>query len=222
MKTDFVVIINFIKYSDGNILLAEYRAENKINVYKCETTFTYILMSGIRQRDSVMVCLNAAKPIELWWSVGWVHLSDSASWQNGFRQLSCTAGKSDLICSDRWTQNCTSAWVTLHSTTATPETAGASLKPRSNRNHLMRAGVYLCLLNFKSTIIIIHKFHMSRYAFRYMKNKLKNILLTTYVRITAAAAKKKQPMYLPVILLMCANPFEYQIRLKKSIPKLQW
>lgn len=109
-------------------------------------------MSGIRQRDSVLVhssCLNAANPTELWRSEGWVHLSDSASWQNGFRQLSCTAGKSDLICSDRWTQKCTSARVTLHSTTATPETAGASLKPRSNRNHLMRAGVYLCLLNFK-------------------------------------------------------------------------
>lgn len=57
--------------------------------------------------------------------------------------------KSDLICSDRWTRNCTSARVTLHSTTATPETAGASLKPQSNRKHLMRAGVYLCFLNFK-------------------------------------------------------------------------
>lgn len=120
----------------GNILLLEHRAENKTTLCKCEITFTHILMSGIRQRDSVLVQhsrLNAAKPIELWWSVGWVHLADSASWQNGFRQLSCTAGKkSDLIRSDRWTRNCTSARVTLHSTTATPETAGASLKPRSN------------------------------------------------------------------------------------------
>lgn len=53
-------------------------------------------MSVKKQRDSVLVsylCLNAAKPIELWCFVGWVHLSDSASWQNGFRQLSRTAGK---------------------------------------------------------------------------------------------------------------------------------
>lgn len=144
--------------------LVDCRVKNKTTVHVWDHLHTYSNVWNMAARLILVQssCLNAAKPIELWWSVGWVHLSDSASWRNGFRQLSCTAGKSDLICSDRWTQNCTSARVTLHSTTATPETAGASLKPRSNRNHLMRAGVYLCLLNFKARwSLYTHKFNVS-------------------------------------------------------------
>ncbi len=88
-----------------------------------------------RQRGSVLVqysCLNSATPLELWWSVGWVHLSGPSSWQNTFRQHSGTDGECDLMCCDRRTQNGTSAWVTLHSRAVTPETVGATVGPQCN------------------------------------------------------------------------------------------
>lgn len=80
-------------------------------------------------------CLKSATPLELWWSVGWVHLSGSSSWQNKFRQRSSTAAERDLSRCDRRTWNRTWAWVTLHSESYTPETVGAA-GPRCNKNPL--------------------------------------------------------------------------------------
>lgn len=79
-------------------------------------------------------CLNSATPLELWWSVHWVHLSGSSGWQNTFRQHSSTAGECDLICDDGETQNCTWAWLTLHSETLT---LGATVRSQCNTIPLM-------------------------------------------------------------------------------------
>lgn len=140
MRLSWRLRLNYSEYSD---LVVDDSAENYKMVWIVRPQDLHTDLNNLsgkalnqRQRGSVLVqysCLNSATPLELWWSVGWVHLSGSSSWQNTFRQHSSTAGECDLMCCDRQTQNCTSAWVTLHSQAVTPETVGATVGPQCNK-----------------------------------------------------------------------------------------